>query len=68
LNQIRQVYLTILLYITQRLALRRILYSTKTITGIHDRQTAWSGLGSAINSCWNQLSVSASVWGVGIIT
>ncbi|KAJ7600272.1 hypothetical protein C8J56DRAFT_1156707 [Mycena floridula] len=62
------VYLTILLYITQRLALRRILYSTKTITGIHDRQTAWSGLGSAINSCWNQLSVSASVWGVGIIT
>ncbi|KAJ7600239.1 hypothetical protein C8J56DRAFT_1073017 [Mycena floridula] len=62
------VYLTILLYITQRLALRRILYSTKTITGIHDRQTAWSGLGSAINSCWNQLSISASVWGVGIIT
>ncbi|KAJ7600236.1 hypothetical protein C8J56DRAFT_1037836 [Mycena floridula] len=63
------VYLTILLYITQRLALRRILYSqAKTITSIHDRQTAWSGLGSAINSCWNQLSVSASVWGVGIIT
>ncbi|KAJ7600278.1 hypothetical protein C8J56DRAFT_1156711 [Mycena floridula] len=62
------VYLTILLYITQRLALHRILYSTKTITGIHDRQTAWSGLGSAINSCWNQLSISASVWGVGIIT
>ncbi|KAJ7600176.1 hypothetical protein C8J56DRAFT_1072926 [Mycena floridula] len=62
------VYLTILLYITQRLALRRILYSTKTITGIHDRQSAWIGLGSAINSCWNQLSISASVWGVGIIT
>ncbi|KAJ7572366.1 hypothetical protein C8J56DRAFT_1175345 [Mycena floridula] len=62
------VYLTILLYITQRLALRRVLYSTKTITGIHDRQMAWSGLGSAINSCWNQLSVSASVWGVGLIT
>ncbi|KAJ7600248.1 hypothetical protein C8J56DRAFT_1073026 [Mycena floridula] len=62
------VYLTILLYITQRLALRRILYSTKTITGIHDRQTAWSSLGSAINSCWNQLSISASVWGVGVIT
>ncbi|KAJ7600235.1 hypothetical protein C8J56DRAFT_879960 [Mycena floridula] len=62
------VYLTILLYITQRLALRQILYSTETITGIHDRQTAWSGLGSAINSCWNQMSISASVWGVGIIT
>ncbi|KAJ7572192.1 hypothetical protein C8J56DRAFT_1078657 [Mycena floridula] len=62
------VYLTILPYITQRLALRRILHSTKTMTGIHDRQTAWSGLGSAINSCWNQLSVSASVLGVGIIT
>ncbi|KAJ7580791.1 hypothetical protein C8J56DRAFT_1029836 [Mycena floridula] len=63
------VYLTILLYITQKLSLRRILYSrAKTITGVHDRQSAWIGLGSAINSCWNQLSISASVWGVGIIT
>ncbi|KAJ7586148.1 hypothetical protein C8J56DRAFT_1086346 [Mycena floridula] len=62
------VYLMILLYITQRLALRRVLYSTKTITGIHDRQSAWLGLGSAFNSCWNQLSISASVRGVGIIT
>ncbi|KAJ7600266.1 hypothetical protein C8J56DRAFT_1073083 [Mycena floridula] len=63
------VYLTILLYVTQKLSLGRIPYSrAKTMTEVHDRQSAWIGLGSAINSCWNQLSISTSVWGVGIIT
>ncbi|KAJ7582179.1 hypothetical protein C8J56DRAFT_1100578 [Mycena floridula] len=62
------VYLTILLFITQRLALRRVLSSAKTMTALHDRQSAWTGLGSAVNVLWNQHSVPASVWGVGVVT
>ncbi|KAJ7222009.1 hypothetical protein C8J57DRAFT_1593434 [Mycena rebaudengoi] len=63
------VYLAALLYLTQRIALRRILRSgTRTLTSIHDRQVAWSGLGSAVNAWWNQLSIPASIWGVGNIT
>ncbi|KAJ6578548.1 hypothetical protein B0H19DRAFT_1063020 [Mycena capillaripes] len=38
------------------------------MTGIHDRQAAWSGLGSAVNTLWNQLSVPASIWNVAAIT
>ncbi|KAJ7277297.1 hypothetical protein C8J57DRAFT_1581699 [Mycena rebaudengoi] len=64
-----QLYLTTLVYLTQRLALRRILRSgTRTLTSIHDKQVAWSGLGSAVNAWRNQLSITASTWGVGIIT
>ncbi|KAJ7231832.1 hypothetical protein C8J57DRAFT_1580554 [Mycena rebaudengoi] len=63
------VYLAAVLYLTQRLALRRILRSgTRTLTSIHDKEVAWSGLGSAVNAWWNQLSIPASIWGVGIIT
>ncbi|KAJ7579190.1 hypothetical protein C8J56DRAFT_1110410 [Mycena floridula] len=62
------VYLTILLFITQKLALRRVLSSAKTMTALHDRQSAWVGLGSAVNVLWNQRSVPASVWGVTVVT
>ncbi|KAJ7277326.1 hypothetical protein C8J57DRAFT_1581780 [Mycena rebaudengoi] len=63
------IYLAAVLYLTQRLALRRILRSgPRTMTSIHDRQLAWSGLGSAANAWWNQLWIPASIWGVGIIT
>ncbi|KAJ7234549.1 hypothetical protein C8J57DRAFT_1729028 [Mycena rebaudengoi] len=63
------IYLAAVLYLTQRLALRRMLRSgTRTLTSIHDRQLAWSGLGSAANAWWNQLWVPASIWGVGTIT
>ncbi|KAJ7114433.1 hypothetical protein C8R44DRAFT_795664 [Mycena epipterygia] len=63
------LYLAALLYITQRLALRRTLQSRfSTMTSIHDRQAAWSGLGSAVNTLWNQVSMPASVWNVACTT
>jgi hypothetical protein len=62
------VYLAALLYITQKLSRRQILRSEKTITGIHDNQAAWSGLGSAIMAVWSQKSVHPSWWAVTAIT
>ncbi|KAJ7584834.1 hypothetical protein C8J56DRAFT_135839 [Mycena floridula] len=52
------VYLTLLLYVTQDLA-RRTLYpqSTAATVVLDSRQTAWMGLGSAINTLRTQISM-----------
>ena len=43
-----KAYLVLLLWFTQKLALKRTLHKENTLTAIHDQATAWLGLGSAI--------------------
>lgn len=45
---------------TQRLALRNNMYTRQTLTAIHDKNSAWLGLGSALASLWQQVHLSAS--------
>lgn len=63
-----QVYLTVLVLLTQRLALRGDLYTRQTLTAIHDKNTAWLGLGSSFTSLWKQKRLPAAVYGVTLIT
>ena len=49
-----------LLYYTQKLALRRNLHKKQKLTAIHDQATAWLGLGSAIPVLWDQFSTLVS--------
>jgi hypothetical protein len=44
-----QLYTTLLLVYTQRLALRRNLLQSPTLTSLHDRTASWLGLGSALD-------------------
>ncbi|KAF7376809.1 hypothetical protein MSAN_00098300 [Mycena sanguinolenta] len=57
------VYIAILVYLIQNLAMRRNFGSGQTLTAIHDVISAWAGLGSALISLWKQASVPASVFG-----
>ncbi|KAF7377889.1 hypothetical protein MSAN_00212600 [Mycena sanguinolenta] len=60
-------YAAILLFLTQTLAMRRNFGPNRTLTAIHDTISAWAGLGSALVSLWNQVSVPASGFATFII-
>ncbi|KAJ7208408.1 hypothetical protein C8J57DRAFT_1402870 [Mycena rebaudengoi] len=61
-------YSTLLVLVTQQIALHRAVTSYQTLTAIHDITSSWSGLGAAIVSCWRQLAIPASVPGTGAVT
>ncbi|KIJ06362.1 hypothetical protein PAXINDRAFT_20446 [Paxillus involutus ATCC 200175] len=44
----------------QRLAVSAALARRQKLTGIHDMCGAWSGIGAAINSLWQQTKISAA--------
>ncbi|KAJ7662602.1 hypothetical protein DFH06DRAFT_1471416 [Mycena polygramma] len=57
-------YLGLVIFVTQTLALRRILQTEQTLTAIHDTVAAWSGIGSAVVHLWRQTGVRGSFIGV----
>ncbi|EKM54969.1 uncharacterized protein PHACADRAFT_208510 [Phanerochaete carnosa HHB-10118-sp] len=61
-------YSAILVLLTQRLALRNDLGTRQTLTAVHDKASAWLGLGSALGSLWQQTKLRAATWGVSCIT
>ncbi|KAF7348043.1 hypothetical protein MSAN_01756700 [Mycena sanguinolenta] len=56
-------YTAILVFLTQTLTMWHNFGPNRTLTAIHDTISAWAGLGSALVSLWNQVSVPASVLG-----
>ncbi|KAF8164135.1 hypothetical protein K438DRAFT_1984840 [Mycena galopus ATCC 62051] len=51
-------------FITQKLVFRHNLRRTQTVTATHDSLVAWTGLGSALVSVWQQRAIPASIPGV----
>jgi hypothetical protein len=52
---------------TQRLALQRDLAQRQTLTAIHDKSSAWLGIGSAVVGVVQQMKLQTAVWGVILI-
>lgn len=59
-----KLYLALLVLVTQRLALVRDLRTQQTLTAIHDKTSAWLGLGSSLATLVDQVKVPATVSGV----
>ncbi|KAJ7467499.1 hypothetical protein FB451DRAFT_1258708, partial [Mycena latifolia] len=57
------VYGSILVFLTQKLALQHNFRMDQTLTAAHDSITSWAGLGSAVATLYNQITVPASVLG-----
>ncbi|KAJ6509820.1 hypothetical protein DFH09DRAFT_1198507 [Mycena vulgaris] len=57
------IYFALLVFITQKLAIRSYLQRSSTLTATHDNIMAWSGIGSALSTAYHQLSIPASVSG-----
>ncbi|KAJ6541181.1 hypothetical protein DFH09DRAFT_1089463 [Mycena vulgaris] len=58
------LYYTLLVFVTQTLAMRQNVQMERTLTATHDNAAAWAGLGAAMLHVWNQKAVPASVLGV----
>ncbi|KAL1750894.1 hypothetical protein FB107DRAFT_223071 [Schizophyllum commune] len=57
------VYGALLVWITQKLALRRLLTSRQTLTAMHDEYNSWIGIGSALYTLYGQFRIrSALPW------
>ncbi|KAJ7654869.1 hypothetical protein B0H14DRAFT_1126242 [Mycena olivaceomarginata] len=57
------IYLALIVFVTQKLANWCYLKRYTTLTATHDNLLSWSGLGSALNNFYLQLSVPASIFG-----
>ncbi len=62
-----QLYLAGLVLVTQRLALVRNLRKRQTLTAVHDKASAWLGLGSSISALLDQAEVRAAMPGVVLV-
>ncbi|KAJ7788658.1 hypothetical protein B0H14DRAFT_2628050 [Mycena olivaceomarginata] len=58
-----QLYSSVLVLLTQSLAIRRNFLVKQTVTATHDNISAWTGLGAALLGILNQRSIPASVIG-----
>ncbi|KAF8147513.1 hypothetical protein K438DRAFT_2027718 [Mycena galopus ATCC 62051] len=63
-SSVVQIFLAVLLFVTQTLAFRRNLRKLQMITVTHDNIAAWDGIGSALVHIWHQKAVPVSVFGV----
>ncbi|KAI0089621.1 hypothetical protein BDY19DRAFT_114029 [Irpex rosettiformis] len=61
------LYLAGLVLLTQRQALIRDLHTQQTLTAIHDKLTAWLGLGSSLMALVDQIRIPAAVSNVVFI-
>ncbi|KAJ7331077.1 hypothetical protein DFH08DRAFT_940257, partial [Mycena albidolilacea] len=57
------IYTSLLVFLTQKLAMQRTFRSCQTLTATHDSLSSWTGLGSALSTLYNQVSIPASVIG-----
>ncbi|KAH7920956.1 hypothetical protein BV22DRAFT_1132656 [Leucogyrophana mollusca] len=62
------LYTALLVYVTQRVSLLRRLSQRQMLTTVHDVTGAWSGLGAAFDTLWQQTKVVASPLGVFSVT
>jgi hypothetical protein len=60
----RQIYSALLVFLTQRLSIRRDLHMDQTLTATHDNVAAWAGIGSAISHLRYQKAAPSSTVGV----
>lgn len=63
-KQCAQMYTAVLVLITQQLALRRDFHLRQTLSALHDKQSAWLGIGSSALVLWRQRKVNTALWSV----
>lgn len=59
-----KTYYSLLVYLTQRLAMSSALKTYSLLTATHDKLSAWAGIGSAIFTIYKQLALPASFFGI----
>lgn len=63
-----QIVTAILLMLTQQQAIRRDLHGQPTLAAIHDKSSAWLGLGSSVVALSLQFRMRSATWQIVLIT
>ncbi|KAJ3551977.1 hypothetical protein NM688_g4402 [Phlebia brevispora] len=61
-------YCAVLVLLTQRITLHEFIKRPHTLTAIHDKSSAWLGLGASLQTLGRQTSVVTDLLGVSMIT
>ena len=61
-----QLFLTVILFLTQKLATMRNLTISQSLTATHDQISAWSGLGKALKTVLKQLDVVSGPMAIAV--
>ncbi|KAF8552853.1 hypothetical protein OG21DRAFT_1326343 [Imleria badia] len=61
LQAIYMLYSALLVVVTQRLALSRIVCERRKLTTVHDVSGAWTGIGAAVYILWQQRQLPSSI-------
>ncbi|KAF8439689.1 hypothetical protein L210DRAFT_3760707 [Boletus edulis BED1] len=56
------LYTAGLVFVTQQLAVSTLISQWHYLTAIHDISQAWSGIGAAVSTLWQQTKTSSSIW------
>lgn len=59
-----QIYTAVLVFLAQRLALRKALNTPQTLTALHDKTSAWLGVASSAVSLCQQIKLRTAAWGI----
>ncbi|KIJ58816.1 hypothetical protein HYDPIDRAFT_33779 [Hydnomerulius pinastri MD-312] len=62
------LYTAVIVFVTQRAVVVGIISQKQKLTTLHDISGAWSGIGAAINTMWQQTNVAVSTWAVASVT
>ncbi|KAJ3556886.1 hypothetical protein NM688_g1777 [Phlebia brevispora] len=61
------LYCAVLVFLTQRIALHEFLKRPQTLTAMHDKSSAWLGLGSSLQTLSNQRKLVTDFLGVSLV-
>ncbi|KAJ3556890.1 hypothetical protein NM688_g1773 [Phlebia brevispora] len=61
-------YCAVLMLLTQRIMLHEFLRRPQTLTAIHDKLSAWLGVGSSLQTLWQQIHLVTDFLGISMIT
>ncbi|KAJ3555783.1 hypothetical protein NM688_g2385 [Phlebia brevispora] len=61
-------YCAALVWLTQRITLHEFTKYPQTLTSIHDKSSAWLGLGSSLQTMGRQVKLASDLLGVSMIT
>ncbi|KAJ7230923.1 hypothetical protein B0H12DRAFT_1240129 [Mycena haematopus] len=62
------IYSAVLVFVTQKLAIRRSLQTVQMLTATHDNTAAWAGIGAAVSLLWNRTKVASGVSTMGVLS
>ncbi|KAF8132803.1 hypothetical protein EV363DRAFT_1259252 [Boletus edulis] len=58
------LYTAVLVFVVQQLATSKLITERHYLTTVHDIANAWTGVGAAVSTLWQQTNLLSSIWAI----